>query len=730
MQPIDARRMFPGFDEPGFKTPFSVTVTAPTGSKVFANAPVEGATPSGAMTVHRFAATQPLPTYLVALGVGPFDVVEGSVPPNGVRKNPLPFRVIATKGQTPRMQLASVETPKLVLLLEDYLGIAYPFEKLDLLASPLLGGGMENAGLIVQDDALMLLDADAPLPQLRAFAQVTAHEIAHQWFGDLVTPVWWTDIWLNESFASWLGNKISDRWRPELGIATGGLEGAFRAMNTDSLGEGRPLRQPIEENRQISSAFDVITYQKGAQVLSMFESFLGPEKFANGVQTHLQRFRSSNATADDFFRSLGDASGDPRVVAAMQTFTDQTGVPVVTVATTANGLTLSQARYRPLGVAARPAQTWIIPLCLAEGSRQSCTLLDKAESAMAIAPSGPLMPNANGAGYYRFRLDNTGWDRLIAAAGTLSGRDALALADSLWADFAAGTGSLQRVITAAQSLRDHPERQAALTLGFRLQQLGRSVLTSDQVANYQKLMRSIFASRLTALGFDPRRGAYAHEPAARQSLRESLVPLVALDGRALDVRKNLLTAAVRYLDGDVPALDPAFRNVALGVAVQSLGAPFMTKLRDAMIKSSDPLFRQHAGEALASADTPELADVAVSLAFSPGMQPLESALLLFGLSAQPGARETLVAFLDRNFTRVVESLPSFARPQLISVVGNYCEASDVERVGAYFKPKLEALGGGELELKQTEEGIRQCAALKDKKGGEIDAVLQMASNVE
>jgi aminopeptidase N len=301
MEPIDARRMFPGFDEPGFKTPFTVTVTAPKSAKVFANAPEIGTKAAGAQTIHLFRTTKPLPTYLVAIGVGPFDVIETQVPPDAVRPQPLPFRVIATKGQAVRMQFAAVEGPKLLTRLETYLRSAYPYEKLDFLASPIQGGAMENAGLIIFEDSLILLDSDAPLRQIRDFAEVSAHEMAHQWFGDLVTPTWWTDIWLNESFAEWMGKKVADEWRPDLGIAASQLVDAFDAMETDSLGRGRPIRQVITENNQIASAFDSITYQKGAQVLSMFESYLGPEAFAKGVRLHLSRYRYQNASADDFF---------------------------------------------------------------------------------------------------------------------------------------------------------------------------------------------------------------------------------------------------------------------------------------------------------------------------------------------------------------------------------------------------------------------------------------------
>ncbi len=723
-EPIDARRMFPGFDEPGFKTPFTVTVTAPQGVKVFANAPEVSATPSGKMSVHHFAPTQPLPTYLVALGVGPFDVIETSAPTNAVRKQPLPFRVIATKGQMARMQLAAAEGPKLLGLLESYLKIPYPYEKLDLVATPILGGAMENAAFIISDDTLLLLDADAPLGQLRDFAEVTAHEMAHQWFGDLVTPAWWTDIWLNESFAEWMGKKVGDQWRPDLGIAASELSDAFNAMDTDSLGKGRPIRQRITQNTQVASAFDSITYQKGAQVVSMFESYLGPDRFAQGVHQYLERYRFANATADDFFRSLAESAGDAKIVPALRTFTDQTGVPVVTVNEGAPGLALTQMRYRPLGVAAMPAQRWTIPLCFSRGTTRSCQLLE-AESATAkpIAGTAALMPNADGAGYYRFRLEGSGWDQLIAVAGALPGRDALAVADSLWADFAAGTGSFERVVAAARALSANSERLAAIELGNRLKRLADSALTPQQMPQYRKLMQSIYSPRLAALGLDVKPGAYASDAASSQALRQALVPLVALEARDPQVRAKLAAAAAAYLGGDSRAVDTAFRGTALIVGVQDRGAPFMSQLRDAMAKSADPLFRDQASAAIGAADTPALADAALGLAFSAGVQSAETMQIVLRLSRQPAARDTTVSFVDKNFKRVVDTFPGFARPAIVQLFSGYCSEGDVAKADAYMKPKMQTLGGGELELAQVKERIGLCVALKKAKGNEIGAVL-------
>jgi aminopeptidase N len=723
-EPIDARRMFPGFDEPGFKTPFTVTVTAPKSAKVFANAPEIGAKGSGEWVVHSFATTKPLPTYLVALGVGPFDVIETQVPANAVRAQPLPFRVIATQGQAIRMQYAAAQAPKLLTRLETYLNTAYPYEKLDFLASPIEGGAMENAGLIIFGDSLILLDSDAPLRQLRSFGEVSAHEMAHQWFGDLVTPTWWTDIWLNESFAEWMGKKVADQWRPDLGIAASELDDAFEAMDSDSLGRGRPIRQVISENNQIASAFDSITYQKGAQVLSMFESYLGPETFAKGISLYLSRYRYKNASAEDFFNSLGEAAGNPKLVAAMRTFTDQTGVPVVLIGETAQGVTLKQSRYRPLGVEPAGVQTWTIPMCVARSAARSCTLLETTTGALApIGDSGPLMPNAGGDGYYRFSLDATGWDRLIAAGATLPGRDALAAADSLWADFAAGRGSFGRVIAAARTMSQNPERLVVTALAHRLKVLADSALTSEQMSGYRKTMQSIYGPRLAALGFDLRPGAYTNEPAPRQALRQALVPIVALEGRDPEIRARLAAAAAAYIGGDTQAIDPAFRGTALRVAVQDSGIPFMTQLKAVLVKSSDPLIRQEATTAIGSADTPVLAEAALGLALSPDMQPLETMGIVFNTAGHPGSRETALTFTDKNFKKVMDSFPGFARPQFVTLFNGHCASDDIAKADAYMQPKLHELGGGELELAQTKERIALCLALKNAKGAEIGAAL-------
>jgi hypothetical protein len=725
MEPIDARRAFPGFDEPGFKTPFTVSLTVPSAMKAFANTPETRREPKGAMTTHVFAPSKPLPTYLVALGVGAFDVRGVTIPANDVRKSPLEFRVIGTRGQAGRMDITLEETPKLLAALEAYFGIAYPFEKLDFIASPVQGGAMENAGLILYSDNLILLGRDAPFGQLRRFGEVVSHELAHQWFGDLVTPYWWTDIWLNEAFAEWMGKRIAHGWRPDLGIDAMELDEAFGAMDLDSLGRGRPIRQTITENSQIASAFDGITYQKGAQVVSMFEGFVGAEAFQKGVRLHLNRYAFGNATAEQFFESISEAANDARVIPALNSFLTQTGVPLLAVTDGTDAIRLAQSRYVPIGVSVPQGQMWDIPYCLSRGQGRRCDLLAAREATVPplIGTTPALNPNAEGKGYYRFTMEAAGWNRLIDEAATLSGRDAMALADSLWADFSAGGASFALVLKAADALAAHPERLAAGNLAGRLAGLGNRLIAPADLPAYRATMARLYGPPTKALGFDPRPRAFAEEPADVQSRRQTLVPVMALEARDPALRRTLAAAGERLIAGDNQAVDPTWRGLALAVAVQQGGEPVMRALSKALIASDEPLFRGQAASAIGTVADARQAEVALELAFADGMQPLETTGLVGSVSRQPAGREAAVAFAEANFTRLMNSYPGFAKRNIVNLFAGFCSEDDAVRVEALVRPRLGDLGGGTLELSQAVAGIKRCAALKDAKGAEISKAL-------
>ncbi|OYW83671.1 MAG: hypothetical protein B7Z20_12265, partial [Sphingobium sp. 32-64-5] len=273
------------------------------------------------------------------------------------------------------------------------------------------------------------------------------------------------------------------------------------------------------------------------------------------------------------------------------------------------------------------------------------------------------------------------------------------------------------------ALAGHPERLAAASIGNRISGLADVLLEPGQHAQYNRMMRAIYTPRLVALGFDPASGAHAGEPVPRQSLRQSLLPLVAFEAKDPAVRSQLAAAAKAWLGGKADALDPAYRASALAVAVQEGGAPFMEELSARLIASDDPLFRSQAAAALGRVADAAQADVALRLAFATGMQSLETARLVLSVAQQSAGRDPAVAFAEANFTRLVESFPGFARTSIIGMFGGYCTAADAARVEAMLRPKLPVIGGGELVLGQVVEQIRLCAALKEAKGAEISAEL-------
>jgi aminopeptidase N len=326
---IDGRAAYPAFDQPGYKQPFTVTLRTPKGLVAVTNAPETSVTQEGGLDVHHFAASAPLPTYLLAMMVGPSRSPRARCPHAPARPAAAAARRLderecrqagfrAGKLQADRRPSGELFRPEL------------PYPKLDQISAPIMGGAMENAGADLYQDKLLIVTDKDSTEDKREFGMVVAHELAHQWFGDLVTPAWWDDIWLNESFANWMGYRIGNEWRPDLNIGAGALEEGFAAMNTDALLAGRPIHQAITRNSQIDAAFDSITYGKGGHVVAMIAAFMGDTKFRDGVRGYMAAHRYGNATSAQFFAAMAQASGDPRILPALQSFTDQQGVPLLT----------------------------------------------------------------------------------------------------------------------------------------------------------------------------------------------------------------------------------------------------------------------------------------------------------------------------------------------------------------------------------------------------------------
>jgi aminopeptidase N len=728
---IDARRAFPGFDEPRFKTPFEVSVVAHGGDRVITNAPLKGTTPAGdGRAVHEFQATLPLPTYLLAFAIGPLDVVDATLPPNAMRRTPLPLRGVATKGKGPELAYALKHTPAIVERLETYFGIPYPYPKLDLIASPQMGGAMENAGAIIFNDTLLLLDEGSPPAQQRSFYEVMAHEVAHHWFGDLVTPAWWDDIWLNESFAQWMGVKIADQLRPDLGSRAGLVYSATYAMDVDSKRAGRPMRQAVTDNAQISSTFDSITYQKGGSVLSMVESYLGEGTFREGVRGHLQRHQHGIATSSEFFAALSVAAKQPAVVAAFRSFVEQPGVPLVSVDRSGDGreLKLTQDRYLPLGTTLTAGQLWQIPVCVtaygeAAAPAKKCTLLAQRSGTVPLAQgTKAVMPNADGAGYYRFALGAEDLSRLIAIAPTLPETEAIMLADSVAAAFRAGRLPFDQFLVATQRLATHPSRLASVSLGWELIDIKERWVDPATRKAIAAHLRELYAPRLAGLGLDVRRGAYASESAERRQLRRSLAHLVVMHGLDPVLRAKLADAARASLT-DPAALDREFRALAWSIGVQDLGDPFAQSLEALLLASDDSQLRQDAATGIGAAEDPKSSARALALVGNPALRTMEMFPLLGGQLASPVTRDAAWDWLEGNFDRVLAGLPGYAKDGTFGMAEAFCDAKRRPAIEQKLTAKAKEIGSGELEVQRTLEGIDLCVAQRAALGPSVVAAM-------
>ncbi|TFG85427.1 MAG: M1 family peptidase [Chromatiales bacterium] len=742
-QPIDARRMFPGFDEPGFKTPFDVAVTTASANAVIGNAPVQGEAPAGDGRKRvSLATTLPLPTYLIALAVGPLDVVEAPpLPANAVRQRPLPLRGVATRGKGPRLRYALDNTAAIVSYLENYFGIAFPYPKLDLIASPDFGGGMENAGAIIYGEARLLIADDASFEQLRGFGGIHAHEIAHQWFGDLVTPKWWDDIWLNESFANWMGFKAGNAWQPSLRFDIVPALQTPAAMELDSRIAARQIRQPVTRNLDIGSAFDGITYLKGGAVLGMFESWLGEEGFRAGIRTHMQRFPHAVADVEDFMASLAKGSGRPDLVPAFRSFIGQPGVPLVTARLEcgADGVALdvSQSRYLPVGSRGDPQRSWQLPLCVrygtAAGVSKECALLTEVSTRIPLKTRDCptfVMPNADGAGYYRFALDEAGWRALQANFGQLNELEALLAADSLSAAYQANRLSTAAWLTAVTTLATSAYPSVVLAPGANLVRMRDYLAPAAGREQVTGFMHATYRPRLDAL--DASGGSAGNEAAAdaaavdRALLRTKLVSFLALEARDPELRATLAGQARRYIGFGKPgatpdpgAVTPAQVEIALQVGVQESGLPFIETLIERMLASNDIQFRAQAALALGSTDDAAAGERVRKLLLDPRLRAREPTTIAFALAARASQRRPTFDWFKANHEAFIGRMGHFGYRWLPRFGAGFCTPEERGEVKTFFTPMLDKLDGADRTLAETLEGIELCAALAGTKRDEI-----------
>ncbi|MCB9596720.1 MAG: M1 family metallopeptidase [Sandaracinaceae bacterium] len=730
MEPLDARRSFPCFDEPRFKTPYDVTLVIREGDVAVANARELSSTPaSGGTRRVRFATTQAIPSYLVAIAVGPFDRVEGDpIPPNDVRSAPLALGAVAPRGQGPQLAHAMRHTGAILTWLETYFGIAYPFDKLDLIAVPSFGGAMENPGAVTFGDRLLLLGEDPPIGQQRGYAFVMAHELAHMWFGDLVTMQWWDDLWLNEAFASWMEAQTIQGTFPEFEPSAGAMGEAIDAMDADSLGSARQIRQPITSTHDIQNAFDEITYLKGQSVLAMLERWMTPEVFRRGVQAYLRAHARGNATGEDLLDALSEAAGRD-VRGPANSFIAQPGVPLVEVtpecADGAGSLTLRQTRYLPLGSEAEAGARWQIPFCAryAAGGevRQACTLLTEEQGSLPLEGGCAdwVMPNAGGVGYYRWTLPPQALETLRQRGlAQLDVREAMSFADSVRSGLAAGRITYDVAMNALRPLAQRSERPLA-TAPIGLTQMAIDDLLDEAgQARARTWAGRVYRAPWRRLGWRVRPG----DDPDTQLLRQELAIFMALGVRDRTVRREAAALGRAYLGlgGDraihPDAVAPDLASLCVAVAVEEGGAEVFEHVLAQLLAATDPVVRRNLLGGIARGTTdPALRERLFALtADADGGLRMNEIFAPFREQAQtPAGRDAAWAWLQAHYAELSARLGPHVSGYLPYAASGQCTDGAAEEARAFFAPRMEATQGGPRNLAKVVEGIQICAASAD-----------------
>jgi alanyl aminopeptidase len=733
LQPTDARRVFPAFDDPAYKTPFDVTLVVPEDQVAVSNAPAvaEERTGGGSKRV-RFATTAPLPAYLVFAAVGPFEVVTPPpLPANEVRGRPLAIRAVAPRGASARLALALEATRQLVPILERWFAIPFPYEKLDQLYAPDFDGGMENAGAILYGDEVLFEPGESAEERRVAVGELVAHELAHQWFGDLVTPGHWQDVWLSESFATLMAWKSVGAWRPEVDGSGDVLAEIDAVMRDDALAGARAVRQLPLRGRDANIAFDAFSYVKGASILRGFEQFIGEARFREGLRAFLRANAHGTGTTQGIVAALSRAAGRD-LAPAFHSLLDQPGVPLVEARAVCDGagprVELAVGRDRATGSRAPADTAYVVPVCVryeAAGTLgAACTLVDR-RGALAL-PACPrwVMPAAGGMAYYRWALGAADLEKLRDAGFLhLTAAERLSYAQSLHAAARAGRMPFGEALAALAPLARDGERHVATSPMPALRQAIEYLVPEAARPRARARAAELFRPRLRELGLDAEPG----ETGERRRLRGDIVEFLVLVARDPEVTRALAQRGAAYAgvaDGRVhpEAVSADLVDAALAAAVVQGDAVVFDALETRLARTQDAQLRATLLGALGAARDPPLSARALALGTDPRLRPAELGRTLLTQASQPETREAAWKALQGGWNALAASAPEETLAELPMIAAALCDRGRLPEVRRFLERHAEpaATRGRASEVL---ESIEACAALRDAQGASAAAWL-------
>jgi len=715
LESTDARRMYPCFDEPTYKATFSLSATIDRKDTAISNGRLLSDKPGPGFGRHTltFATTPKMSSYLVALTVGDFECLSATT-------DNTPLRVCATPDKKALGAFALEAAQYALHYYNGYYATPYPFEKLDMVAVPdFAAGAMENTGAIFYRDTDLLVDTStASIPALKNVASVVAHEMAHQWFGDLVTMKWWDDLWLNEGFATWMESRPVAAWHPEWHMDVDQALDTQRAIGLDSYASTHAIRSRVDTPAEIDESFDLIAYEKGAAVVRMIENYVGPDTFRRGVNAYLAAHAYGNATSEDFAAAIAEASGKP-VDRILPTFVNQPGVPLVGIEYSCNGAGQFRETQRPFTMSPTNASAtlWQIPICTKIGGGQpSCAVLESpAISGFIDVCTSPWMfGNAGALGYYRTEYAKDALAALAANAETaLSAPERVSLLGDTWALVRSGNQNIGDYLTLASGFGAEPVPGVLEQVVSGLAFAGQHLTTDANRGRFETFIKALFGPRFAELGVVPAPG----EDVDARALRPVIIS--ALGTVAND--EMVVTASRRALDAATAGtpLDPAAADAVVYVAASHGDRALWDALANAANHTPLPQDQYRYLYALGDFTEPGLVERGLQYVLTPNVRSQNAGRYLEGFLQNPAAGHQAWEFLKANWKDLSPKLSiAFSDVGVVQALGSFCDAGTRDDIKSFFT--THKLGNAARNVDQTIDKINNCIELKDKQSAAFD----------
>jgi puromycin-sensitive aminopeptidase len=712
MEATDARRAFPCWDEPDKKAVFDVALVVDEGLAAYSNGPVIEETPvDGHKKRVSFAPTMAMSTYLVAFIVGPLE----ATPPTDV--DGVPLRIVHPPGKSHLTAFALEVGAHALRFFTGYFGIPYPADKLDLVAIPDFAfGAMENLGCVTFRESVLLVDpAQAARTELERVADVICHEIAHMWFGDLVTMKWWNGIWLNEAFATFMEVLAVDAFQPEWQRwVSFGVE-REAAMAVDGLHSTRPVEFPVGRPEEAQGMFDVLTYQKGGSVLRMLEQFLGPDVFRDGIRDYLTTHRYGNTETSDLWDALERSSGRP-VRDIMDTWINQGGYPLVRVGEDGS-LTQAPFSYRgePGGAI---GSAWKVPVLLRslqDADPDPVPVLLNGTGAAQAGTVNDRLVNAGGSGFYRVSYPTATVERLAAGLGGLAPLERYNLVSDAWAAALSGQGPLPDLLRLAGALATSGERDPSVwSVILGALGLADRVIPDDDRPVLQRAIRTLLGPLAAELGWDPRPDDTERTPPLRSSVLRSLGTIGADDRVRAEAQRRFAAAPGSQLH---PDLESTVLDIVATTGGEAEYEAYLARYRN----PSTPQEENRYLYALASFDDPQLADRTFDLAMSE-VRTQNAPFVIQSLVVNRKTGPALWHRVTEEWDAMVAKFPSNILPRMLDGVRVLCSPPSLAaEVTAFIESHPLPAGGKSVE--QILERLAVNVAFAEREGGRLAASL-------